>query len=426
MDYCPNKEDTLTVQGDLLNGVGGERNRLAIPTPPFFADTDSNNSFPEGNVLLRYSRSLDEDTSWQIFAYYDHFTTVTTEQLTDANSSYDIDFQYQFSPWDGHSVITGANYRNTRETFAGTFFINFTPPQQTIEWANWFIQDTVALKDDLCYFTAGVRLEWNTFGGLQAEPTARLLILPSERQSLWLAISRAARNPAVNEETINLKPNAVPGAPVFLDILGNRDLVPEDLVAYEIGYRAAPTDNFTWDIAGYINDYNKLIGSGTGAPAFIALPPPTFVGVALPLPFENNTSARTYGFETTATYKCGECWKLFGSYSLFEINANSSVPLNLAVEGSSPHNMIDLMSSYDIGCWQFDLLGRYVDALTSQNIPSYFEVDARIGCQVTKNMDVSIVGQNLCNSHHLEFSSFNFPVATEVRRSWYGMLTWKF
>jgi len=39
---------------------------------------------------------------------------------------------------------------------------------------------------------------------------------------------------------------------------------------------------------------------------------------------------------------------------------------------------------------------------------------------------LSLVGHNLCNNHHLEFSAFGSPIATEVRRSWYGMLTWKF
>jgi iron complex outermembrane receptor protein len=286
----------------------------------------------------------------------------------------------------------------------------------------------MALKDDLCYLTAGVRLEWNTFGGLQAEPTARLLILPSERQSLWLAISRAARNPTVNDEAINLKINVVPGAPVFSNILGSNALVPEDLVAYEIGYRAAPTDNFAWDIAAYINDYNKLLGyTPNGTPFLIPLPPPTNVGIAVPSHVDNNTSARTYGFETTATYKCSESWKLFGSYSLFEADVTGGDPFTDGqITQGAPHNMIYLMSSHDIGCWQFDLIGRYVDALMWMNVPSYFEVDARIGCQVTKNMDVSIVGQNLCNTHHLEFVYADFPVATEVRRSWYGMLTWKF
>jgi hypothetical protein len=42
-------------------------------------------------------------------------------------------------------------------------------------------------------------------------------------------------------------------------------------------------------------------------------------------------------------------------------------------------------------------------------------------------MEISFVGQNLCNDHHLEFvDGFSGLVSTEVRRSWYGMVTWKF
>jgi len=38
-----------------------------------------------------------------------------------------------------------------------------------------------------------------------------------------------------------------------------------------------------------------------------------------------------------------------------------------------------------------------------------------------------LVGQNLINSHHLEFiDTLGGLASTEVRRSWYGMLTWRF
>src|SRR5690606_29439658 len=113
----------------------------------------------------------------------------------DLQELYDIDLQYQFRPWSRHQFITGVNYRNSPTVIDGDFFLSFNPPAYTVQWASIFAQDTITLEEDRWYFTTGARLEWNTFGKFQPEPTARLLFLPSDRQSMWAAISRAARNP---------------------------------------------------------------------------------------------------------------------------------------------------------------------------------------------------------------------------------------
>jgi iron complex outermembrane receptor protein len=275
--------------------------------------------------------------------------------------------------------------------------------------------------------TLGVRLEWNTFGKFQPEPTARLLFLPTERQSVWAAISRAARNPTRSDTQNSFNTHfAPPNIPIFLNLRGNPDIEAENLVAYEIGYRAAPTDYFSWDIAGYINDYNKLISAQSSGPPVLV--PPGFI--VFPATFENNVQALTYGFETTGTYTVNDQWRLFASYSMWQFQGKGppddifTIP---ALAGSSPKNMVYLRSSWDIGSdVQFDLIGRYVDSLAALDVPKYFQMDTRIGWQATKSMEVSFVGQNLLDGHHLEFQSFGFPVTTEVRRSWYGMLTWTY
>ena len=59
---------------------------------------------------------------------------------------------------------------------------------------------------------------------------------------------------------------------------------------------------------------------------------------------------------------------------------------------------------------QFDLAGRYVDALTFLNVPYYFEMDARIAWQITNNMEVSFVGQNLLNKAYFAML-VNGPIA---------------
>ena len=137
-----------------------------------------------------------------------------------------------------------------------------------------FAQDTMTLVDDYLYFTLGVRLEYNTFGKFQPEPTARLLILPSERESLWIAVSRAARNPTRWDTGVNER--IYDSANVFFNVMGNPNLRAEGLVAYEVGYRAAPTDNFTWDIAAVFQRLHQPAGFGNPGAHRHVPPPPNF------------------------------------------------------------------------------------------------------------------------------------------------------
>jgi len=72
-----------------------------------------------------------------------------------------------------------------------------------------------------------------------------------------------------------------------------------------------------------------------------------------------------------------------------------------------------------------------VDTLHNNNgpnagtVPSYFELDARLGWHLTKRVELSVVGQNLLHDHHPEYG---FPGATreEIARSVYGKIAWQF
>jgi len=62
---------------------------------------------------------------------------------------------------------------------------------------------------------------------------------------------------------------------------------------------------------------------------------------------------------------------------------------------------------------------------TLGTVPSYFELDVRIGWHVTKNLEISIVGQNLLHDQHAEYG-FPSPTREEIQRSVYGKVAWQF
>lgn len=432
-DWTPAKEDTVTVQGDIFNGYEGQQFDNTIPQPPFETVVDDVIHVSGGDILARHEHVWDEDTSWQCWAYYDRIRRNHTA-FSMTQDTYDLDCQYQFSPGEFHKCIAGANYRLVHDNTSGGFSMNLIPPSYSTQWASVFASDTMTLYEDYLYFTLGCRLEYNSFGKFQPEPTARLLWLPSERQSCWMAVSRAVRNPTRFDTGLSV--NLYSGVPnTFYNVLGQTTQLPEDVMAYEIGYRAAPTDNFSFDLAGYINAYENLQGFGDpGAPIFY--PPGTYFNnpvplFLLPVPFANNVRAVTYGFEATATWKVRSNWELFGSYSLFEANASSSEFFDVTVpqiEGGTPHNQMYVRSSWNLSDdLRWDLIGRYVDRVTSLAIPKYIEMDTQLSWQITRTMEARLVGQNLLNPQHLEYRDWQLGMrATEVRRGIYAMLSWTY
>jgi iron complex outermembrane receptor protein len=101
-----------------------------------------------------------------------------------------------------------------------------------------------------------------------------------------------------------------------------------------------------------------------------------------------------------------------------------------AAAGQSPRNQLYLWSSWDLPArMEFDLMGRYVDVLPgfSSPIPAYIELDARWGWKPTPHLELSIVGQNLLQDHHLEFgqSPFLLRPLIGIPRGVYGQLTYR-
>jgi hypothetical protein len=86
-----------------------------------------------------------------------------------------------------------------------------------------------------------------------------------------------------------------------------------------------------------------------------------------------------------------------------------------------------LRSSFDISRqWQVDGALRYVSRLNTMQVPDYAEMDLKVNWKPpqVRNLDVSLVGQNLLQSRHVEFG--NPAQQVEIQRGIYGELAWHF
>ena len=448
-DWEASECDTVMVQGEAYAVSSGRSDFRPQAAAPFAWQNLDDEVSIGGDVLARWQHETGENANWAVQFYWDRFgresanfnnvnainvNHPTNVKILDAYvDTYDLEFQQQFPLGERHKFIYGLGYRQANTFFGGStgdggFAIGSDPASHALIRYAAFLQDEYTVLDDRLYFTPGCKFEHNTFAGFQYQPTARLLWTPSERQSVWGSVSRAVRIPTVSENAVIIT-GFTPAPGTFVQTVGNKNLNAEDVMAYELGYRAQPSDGFSFDTALFYNVYNNLIGSQAGAPG---VGPP----VIIPAPRANNLSAETYGIEFGANWKVTDSWRLMGNYSFLQMLVHSDPGVNpsseRAIEGQSPQHQVYLQSSWDLSqTVEFDLIGRYVDQLSNfpsavpNTVPSYISMDARFGWRPNDDWQLAVVGQNLLDSHHLEFGGNQFLSAPliEMQRGVYGQIT---
>jgi iron complex outermembrane receptor protein len=454
IDWQPSARDAVMLQGELFGESAGtfENHPTPFPqspppfqVPSFIVGAVGDRIVSGGDVLGLWEHKIDKNSGWHLQVYYDNFA-LRFSDITSAINTFDLDFQQQFPLTARQQLIYGVGYRFqniiTRPSTDNGFQFEAFPPDKDLHLPSAFVQDQFTLVRDRLYFIAGSKFEHNDYTGFEYEPTGRLLWTPNDRHSAWAAISRAVRIPAFSEEQVRdtQLPVAVapigPGVPTFPRVFPNPNFQSEDVIAYELGYRAQPTVSFFWDVALFVNDYSKVaIDVPIGAPVLNPGPPPFII---LPLTTQNLMAGNTYGAELAATWKLAPWWQLFGAYTFLDMELHADPTLPPAIRavgeartnGQSPRNQVYLRSSWDLPArMEVDAIGRYVDILPGFDpvVPPYFELDVRWAWKPAKNLEISVVGQNLLQDHHVEFGTspfLGFP-RIEIPRGVYGMVSYR-
>ena len=411
-DWESDLSDSYTVQGDLYTGSNGIAN-----DQPVVGLEVGDEPVAGGYVLSRWTRDLEENGQLQLQMYYNKWNRDTLG-FKQNHDTFDIDMQHQFGLDDRNEIVWGLAFRQIWDRLPNDQplpLISYDPDQRTYTFFSAFIQDSYELSEDELYLMAGAKLLDNTFTRFEVQPGARLLYLPNQRTAMWAAISRAIRTPSRTSQDGNVVVGDIGGAfPVR--VLGSHDLDSEETLVYEMGIRQQPSDDFSWDLSLFYNVDQRLI----------SFRPTTTPGT---LQFFNGAKSDSYGCELTGQLELTDDWR-FTSWYAFLRTVGTSDPRAIVpsadLEEGTPRHQAFMMSSWDIGKRsQLDLLARYVDNNPSLNVPSFISMDLRAAWQATDALELTLVGQNLLDSHRPEYGSslFVHEVATEVRRGVYGMAT---
>ena len=432
LDWEPSDINRLTLQGDYYRSDNSQTFDEALLTPPFentatFAEHDAG-----GNILGHWTHDFSETSQFTLQMYYDYM------QQDDApvvirNDTYDVDLQHRFALGDRQDVVWGLGYRYQYEAVTTNPFVAFTPSvtHQTVLSA--FVQDEITVVQDRLHLTIGSKFEHNDYTGFEIEPSARLAWTPTEKQTVWAAVSRAVRTPSstdlyVLDNRVVTQPPLSP--PILITVVGNPNFKSEELLAYELGYRAEPTKQVSFDVTAFYNVYDRLEQFVQGAPQFVATPPPPHL--VIPLTAENSQQGETYGTEFLTEWHATAHWKWTASYTLLQMHISPNAP-GASVNNHSPQNQFQIRSYLDLP-HNVELNGAVyyvgeispVEGLSEQRIPSYVRLDLGLSWRPIKSLEIGIWGQNLLDGQHPEFTSENNSVITEIPRSVVGKITWHF
>jgi iron complex outermembrane recepter protein len=438
MDLKPSQSDSLTIQGDTYQNSNGETLTIPTTTAPYSSTFANSSSYVGGDVLSRWNHTFSQSSSTSLQFYYDNTNVADNSLFTDHEAVYDIDFQHDLHIGESHELIWGLGYRNIEDSNGSSFTVSLQPNHSSLNQFSSFLQDEVSLFRNRIRVTIGSKFEHNDFTGFEVEPNVRAVGILSKKQSVWAAVSRAVRTPALTEEGLQLNEAVVPPEappfnsplPVVEAILGSRQFGDEDLLAYEVGYRFQPTNTLSFDISTFYNDYTNLRSAEPGTPFVVGSPVPMYVVV--PFVASNKMSGGTYGAELFADWRVLPKWRLMGSYSYLQMDihkdGDSLDPLPDNPDGESPRHQFYVRSSLDLPKkWELDSTLRFVDNLPALNIGSYYSLDAHLSWKPLAYLELSAGGQNLLNDKHLEFiPEFINTTPTLVTRTFRGTVTWRF
>ena len=432
-DWTKQRFGNVTLEGDAYDEEVGEGASAVSYTPPYQQALFGNEHLSGANILVRWQRTFSEGNDIQLQAYVDR-TDHRELNIADYRTTIDIDYLQRVKLGRAQSISFGVGARvipiYDPILVSG---LTFTPIRRTDQLYTAFVQDDITLVRDKLTLSLGTKLLHTNFTEFEPEPSARLAWTPSDKQTVWAAFTHAVRTPSDAEENFTLSgyiggPTAG-GLQEFAAFLPNKNFAPEELNGYELGYRRLIRKNLLVDFAGFFNHYHDLFDEEIIDDAFSLSDSPPPLHLLLPAQFGNGLLGHTAGFEISPEWRPAKFWRLRGSYSYLDLvlsKAPNSAALNTipGIEGGSPKHDIVAQSSFDLGKrFQLDFTYRYVSALVGLGIPSYSTGDARLAWRARPDLELSVVGQDLFQPYHVEYTADLGP-NVGIRRSAYAQLTW--
>ena len=432
-DWAISDKSTFTMQGDIYRGrVGQTVPDLISLSPPTSLAFEDKTITSGGDLLGRWTKTSGYwDTTVQ--GYFDLANRNQIDLLGEYRHTFDLELEQRYHPGQRHDFTWGGDFRHSADRTVGSLNISFNPSSRATQLYGVFVQDEIALLSARLKVTLGSKLEHNYYSGFALQPNLRMIWIPSERTSTWIAISRASENSSRTDADIRVNEDPqqdANGDITLISHFGKAHLPPENVAAFELGSRIQANKAIGFDLATFYNHYTNRHTNEPGAPYWEDQPSPRHL--VLPTRVESNISGETHGLELLMQIRPLREWDISASYTFFEIHLHpsaASMDFDTAKEseGSSPRNEFQIHSRLNIiHNLEFDSDVYYVAPLIGPGIKAYTRFDLRTGWRPFRGFDIDAGGRNLLQAEHYEFGSGDQVQAEPVERSAYLKGTWRF
>ena len=418
LDAQPTAKDQLTMEGDLYK-LGRQDHVGYIVLLPDVADYSSAHSGGDGGSLeAKWTRAnADGGESTLQFTYSKDaltypFTNVGMENLT-------ADYQRRLQTSDRNELYWGLGYQQYWDLAQGDKFMTFNPASSVYRDGDVVMRDEFQMVPNRLLVSAGLRVDYNSWSRFEFQPSVRLLYTPNNRQSAWLAFSRAVRVPSrIERDTeADYGTEIVSGLPLHTVFLRSTSLRSEIERSWEAGYRVQSGQKWSMDASVFWSRYDRLIPV-TPLPQVqmqIIDGVPNLWVYALP---QNAGQGHSYGGEISATWQAASKWRLIPSYSFLRETEQLPPDYMDFLVNSDPRHQGFIRSQYDLSRkLQFDLMARARTKAVPFDIPGVVLLDARIGWRPARGSEISFAVQNLTGRRVLEAYSESPFVSIPLERT---------
>lgn len=312
-----------------------------------------------------------------------------------------------------HRWVLGFDGRVSQVEFHNTPLTAFGDEHLTRSVASVFAQDQFSLAGDRLRVTAGAKVEYHDFIGVNVQPSLRLLARLGGGHTAWAAVSSAVRTPSLAETeatSVWLATEAGPGGvPIEVRLRGNRDLEPERLLSWEAGYRWQVSSALALDLAGFYNRYRDVVSAQLGRARFEPEPP----HIVQPITLGQDSDPEASGAELVASWLPAECCRVQASYSYLEVDegdTTTSRVLSGRPVADEPRDVLHLLVMAELSPrLSLDVALRHSELPRVLTDGSYLGLDLRCGWRLSDRLELELLGRDLLENDHQEYG------ATEVR-----------
>jgi len=436
LDWQKDPSNWMMLSGDLHGGHLKQEIQSEIDIPAGLAGAE-HGSIAGGYLLGRWERKAPRtEAAFQI--YYDDQSRHELDGYG-RTRTLDLDYQDHLAANTRHNLVWGSEFRLTADHLAGAV-LPTTRSDYRPNLLATFLQDEIAIVPGRLILTAGSKVQVGSLAGLQVQPSVRALWGPSQAQTLWAAVSRAAVAPSIQDKYLNLPLvfGTEKGVPLVGALRGNPAIKPEAVLAYELGYRARLKRTLSLDLASFVNE-NRRFQSLIDGPSTLQMKP--VPEVFTPLTYANGFRSTTLGVESSLSWKPLTNLAFQASYTWMEqrdLRINPSVLINLD-SWSSPQNAVSACATWVLSPgWSASGMIAHVGSLpanlsladndeASSVVPSYTRVDLHIAHKVGRFLQFDTGATNLLTPRHWEFANgTGFTVPYAVPRSAFVKASWSF